>query len=37
MVTSNLIAVVAAALIGTINVTGSKIGEFLSIEQSILP
>lgn len=35
--TDNFAALVAAALIGTINVTGSEVGPFLSIEQAILP
>lgn len=33
-VTSNYIALIAACLIGTINVTGTEIGAFLSIEQA---
>lgn len=37
LVTENYIALVAAALIGTINVTGTETGSFLSIEQAILP
>ncbi len=37
LVTNNYIALIAAALIGTINVTGSETGAFLSIEQAILP
>jgi MFS family permease len=36
-VTSNYIALIAACLIGTINVTGTETGAFLSIEQAILP
>ncbi|NHH97808.1 putative MFS-type transporter [Candidatus Nitrosotalea sp. FS] len=36
-VTSNYIALVIAALVGTINVTGSEVGAFLSLEQAILP
>jgi MFS family permease len=35
--TENYIAMILAALIGTINVTGSETGAFLSIEQAILP
>ena len=37
LVTDNYIALIAAALIGTINVTGSETGSFLSIEQATLP
>lgn len=37
LVTNNYIALIVAALIGTINVTGSETGAFLSIEQAILP
>ena len=37
LATNNYIALIAAALIGTINVTGSETGAFLSIEQAILP
>lgn len=37
MFTENYIAMILAALIGTINVTGSETGAFLSIEQAILP
>lgn len=36
VVTDNPAALIAAALIGTINVTGSETGAFLSIEQSLL-
>jgi MFS family permease len=36
-VTSNYIALVISALIGTINVTGTETGAFLSIEQAMLP
>jgi MFS family permease len=36
-VTSNYVALVIAALVGTINVTGSEVGAFLSLEQAILP
>ncbi|MDE1764845.1 MAG: MFS transporter [Thaumarchaeota archaeon] len=36
-VTDNYVALIAAALIGTINVTGSEVGAFLSLEQAILP
>ena len=35
--TDNYVALIAAALIGTINVTGSEVGAFLSLEQAILP
>jgi MFS family permease len=35
--TSNYIALIAAGLIGTINVTGTETGAFLSIEQAMLP
>jgi len=35
-VTSNYIALVIAALVGTINVTGSEVGAFLSLEQAML-
>lgn len=35
--TQNYVALIAAALIGTINVTGTETGSFLSIEQAILP
>jgi len=35
--TSNYLALIIAALIGTINVTGSEVGAFLSLEQAILP
>jgi MFS family permease len=37
LVTDNYIALIIAALIGTINVTGSETGAFLSLEQAILP
>jgi MFS family permease len=37
LVTENYVALVIAALIGTINVTGTETGAFLSIEQAILP
>lgn len=37
LVTNNYIALIVAALIGTINVTGSETGAFLSLEQAILP
>lgn len=37
LVTNNYIALIVAALLGTINVTGSETGSFLSIEQAILP
>ena len=36
-VTSNYVALVIAALVGTINVTGSEVGAFLSLEQAMLP
>ena len=36
-VTTNYIALIASALIGTINVTGTETGAFLSIEQAALP
>jgi MFS family permease len=36
-VTSNYIVLIAACLIGTINVTGTETGAFLSIEQAMLP
>src|SRR5579885_2411086 len=35
-VTNNYVALIIAALIGTINVTGSEVGAFLSLEQAIL-
>ncbi|MDE1763935.1 MAG: MFS transporter, partial [Thaumarchaeota archaeon] len=35
--TDNYVALIVAALIGTINVTGSEVGAFLSLEQAILP
>jgi MFS family permease len=37
VVTDNYFALVGAALVGTINVTGSETGAFLSIEQALLP
>ena len=37
LLTDNYLALVIAALVGTINVTGSETGAFLSIEQGILP
>ena len=37
LATDNYIALIGAALIGTINVTGSETGAFLSIEQALLP
>ena len=37
LVTDNYIALIIAALIGTINVTGSETSAFLSLEQAILP
>ena len=36
-VTSNYMALVISAFIGTINVTGTEIGAFLTIEQAMLP
>jgi MFS family permease len=36
-ITTNYIALIASAFIGTINVTGTETGAFLSIEQAILP
>jgi MFS family permease len=36
-VTFNYIALIVAGLIGTINVTGTETGAFLSIEQAMLP
>ena len=36
-VTTNYIALIVSAFIGTINVTGTEYGCFLSIEQAILP
>jgi MFS family permease len=36
-VTSNYIALIISAFTGTINVTGTEIGAFLSIEQAMLP
>ena len=35
--TNNYIALIIAALVGTVNVTGSEVGAFLSLEQAILP
>ena len=35
--TNNYVALIIAAIIGTINVTGSEVGAFLSLEQAILP
>lgn len=37
LLTDNYIALIIAALIGTINVTGSETGAFLTIEQAVLP
>ena len=37
LATDNYFALIAAALIGTINVTGSESGTFLSVEQALLP
>ena len=36
-ITTNYIALIVSALIGTINVTGTETGAFLSIEQAALP
>ena len=36
-VSNNYILLIVSALIGTINVTGSETGSFLSLEQLILP
>ena len=36
-VSSNYVLLIISALIGTINVTGSETGSFLSLEQAILP
>ncbi len=36
-ITTNYIVLIASALIGTINVTGTETGAFLSIEQAALP
>ncbi len=35
--TENYVALIFAALMGTINVTGTEVGSFLSIEQAIIP
>ena len=37
LLTNNYIALIIAAFIGTINVTGTETGAFLSLEQAILP
>jgi MFS family permease len=37
LITNNYMALIVSALIGTINVTGTEVGAFLSIEQAILP
>jgi MFS family permease len=37
LITENYVAMIIASLIGTINVTGSETGAFLSIEQAIMP
>src|SRR5207247_5912214 len=37
LATEDYLALIAAALVGTINVTGSETGAFLSIEQALLP
>jgi predicted MFS family arabinose efflux permease len=34
---TNYVAILFAALIGTINVTGTEVGPFLSVEQAIIP
>jgi MFS family permease len=36
-ITDNYVALIIAALVGTINVTGSEVGAFLSLEQALLP
>ena len=36
-VSNNYVLLIISALIGTINVTGSETGSFLSLEQAILP
>ena len=36
-ITSNYVALILSALIGTVNVTGTETGAFLSIEQATLP
>ena len=36
-VTDNYVALIIAALVGTINITGSEVGAFLSLEQALLP
>ncbi len=37
LLTNNFVALIVSALIGTINVTGTETGAFLSVEQAILP
>ncbi len=37
LITNNYVALIVSAIIGTINVTGTEVGAFLSIEQAILP
>ena len=37
VVTDNYVVLIIAALMGTINVTGSETGAFLSIEQALMP
>src|SRR5712664_2442127 len=37
IVSTNYVALLFAALIGTINVTGTEVGPFLSVEQAIIP
>ena len=36
-ITKEYVALLVAALIGTINVTGTEVGPFLSVEQAIIP
>ncbi len=37
IVSTSYVALLSAALIGTINVTGTEVGPFLSVEQAIIP
>lgn len=37
VISTNYIALLFAALIGTLNVTGTEVGPFLSVEQAIIP
>jgi MFS family permease len=37
IISTNYVALLFAALIGTINVTGTEVGPFLSVEQAIIP